>query len=374
MAAATARESAGTNGSPALLAAVRDAVGSLREYAAAHPAGSWQHTEREEIIGALDAVIRDLAVFRGRVFLAHKEDGRWRSAGDRDFVDWRSRTTGAGRGPAAGEIATAAGLDAMPDVARAVDTGALDIEHARALTRVREGASDEVKKALDSGLAADLVEHAKGKKLTAPELAREARRRAAKIDAQAAQEAFDATWRRRSVTFGKSAGGGRSGRWQLDDVGGAVVETALDAVAGPVAADDSRSREQRHADALVTLASRTLQVGTDLNGAQVRPHVALVVDEQSWAASRAHQVAVDMTTASKVDEVQGSGAAFGLLPDGRTADVDAVEESAGCARSAGPAAVPALPDVDPAELEDGTIVRWASCCVWCATVRSRASS
>ncbi|WP_418605957.1 DUF4126 family protein [Georgenia sp. SUBG003] len=186
---------------------------------------------------------------------------------------------------------------------------------------MREGASDEVKKALDSGVAADLVEHAKNKNLSAPELAKEARRRAAKIDAEAAQEAFDATWRRRSVSFGRSAGGGRSGRWQLDEVGGVLVETALDTVAGPLAAD-SRSREQRHADALVMLASRALQVGADLNGAQVRPHVALVIDEESWVASRTHLEAVDETTAAKVDETHGSGAAFGLRADGSQADVE----------------------------------------------------
>jgi len=328
----------------------------LRAQADATGARSWQHTEREEVIGGLDALIRDLTVYRGRVLLAHKEDGRWGSARDRDFVDWRARTTGAGRGSATGEIAVAAGLDAMPDVARAVDNGALNIEHARALARVREGASDEVKQALDSGGAADLVEHAKSKNLSAPELAKEARRRAARIDAEAAQQSFDATWRRRSVTFGRSAGGGRSGRWQLDDVGGVLVESALDAVVGPVAADDNRSREQRHADALVTLASRTLQVGADLNGAQVRPHVALVVDEASWAAARAHLAEVDETTAASVDEVRWSGAAFGLLPDGTTARVDEIERSAGCAVSTRPPDRPRLPDVDPAELEDGTFV------------------
>ncbi|PFG38003.1 uncharacterized protein DUF222 [Georgenia soli] len=356
MAVGTAAESEVTGGPVALLRAVRHAVGTLRAQADAAGARAWRHTEREDVIGTLDAVIRDLTVYRGRVLLAHKEDGRWGSARDRDFVDWRARTTGAGRGSASGEITVAAGLDAMPEVARAVDAGALDIEHARALARLREGASDEVKKALDSGVAADLVEHAKSKKLSAPELAKEARRRAATIDAQAAQETFDATWRRRSVTFGRSAGGGRSGRWQLDDVGGVLVETALDAVAGTVAADDSRSREQRHADALVTLASRTLQVGADLNGAQVRPHVALVVDEETWAASRAHGGKVDDATARKVDDVQGAGAAFGLLPDGTAADVRAVEDSAVCGVSGRPAGVPRLPDVEPAELEDGTIV------------------
>jgi hypothetical protein len=270
-----------------LLAAVRDAVWAPHTQADPVGARGWEVAERESAIAALDAVIQELTVYRGRVLVAHKEDGRWGSSRDRDYVDWRARMTGSGRGTAAGELAVAEGLDAMPEVARAVDTGALSIEHARALARLRADASEEVRQALDDGVTAELVERAKRKKLTAPELAKEARRHAARIDAQAAQDSYDATWRRRSVTFGKAAGGGRSGQWVLDDVGGTLVETALDAVVGPISADDDRSRAQRHADALVTLASRTLQVASDLNGAQVRPHLALVVSEETWAAAGA---------------------------------------------------------------------------------------
>ncbi|MCK6209197.1 HNH endonuclease [Georgenia sp. EYE_87] len=339
------------------LAAVRGAVGALRAQADPAQARAWEAAERESAIATLDAVIQELTVYRGRLLVAHKEDGRWGSSRDRDYVDWRARMTGSGRGTAAGELTVAEGLDAMPEVARAVDSGALSIEHAKALARLRADASEEVKQALDDGVTAELVEHAKRKKLSAPELAKEARRQAASIDAQAAQESYDATWRRRSVTFGKAAGGGRSGQWVLDDVGGTLVETALDAVVGPIAADDDRSRAQRHADALVTLASRTLQVGSDLNGAQVRPHLALVVSEDTWAAARAHQDAVDASTGSAADRVQGDGAAFGLRPDGTAASVDSVESAArSCTVLARPASVPALPDVPPAELEDGTLV------------------
>ena len=344
--------------SPAvLLADVRGAVGALRAQADPVGARAWEPAERESAIAALDVVIQELTVYRGRVLVAHKEDGRWGSSRDRDYVDWRARMTGAGRGTAAGELTVAEGLDAMPEVARAVDSGALSIEHARALARLRADASDEVKEALDDGVTAELVEHAKRKKLTAPELAKEARRHAARIDAQAAQESYDSTWRRRSVTFGRAAGGGRSGQWILDDVGGTLVETALDAVVGPIAANDDRSRAQRHADALVTLASRTLQVGSDLNGAQVRPHLALVVSEETWAAARAHRDSVEASMEGTVDRVQGAGAAFGLRSNGTAASVDSVESAArSCTGVGRPASIPALPDVAPAELEDGTIV------------------
>ncbi|MEE6297186.1 hypothetical protein, partial [Georgenia wangjunii] len=79
---------------------MRAALAGLREGAPGASAVGWARAEREEVIGSLDAVIRDVTVYRGQVLLAHKEDGAWGSSRDRDFTDWRSRTTGTGRGAA----------------------------------------------------------------------------------------------------------------------------------------------------------------------------------------------------------------------------------------------------------------------------------
>ena len=258
------------------------AVRGLTAGAPGTGAAGWEHGAREAVISGLDAAIQSLTLYRGQVLLAHKDDGRWGTALDRDFADWRARSTGAGRGPAVGELQIAEGLQAMPEVADAVAGGDLTLEHARALTRLRATASEEVKAALEAGAGADLLE--KAKSLSAPELAREAKKVAATIDAHAAQDRYDAVWRRRSVTTHRSAGG-RAGAWFLDDIGGTIVETALDAIVGKPAKDDVRTREQRRADALVTMASRVLQVGADRNGAQIRPHLALIVSEETWDAN-----------------------------------------------------------------------------------------
>jgi len=358
-------------GPASLLAGLRAAVAVLAAGAPATAAHEWGHGEREGVITALDAVIKDVTLYRGTVLLAHRQDGRWGSARDRDYADWRARTTGAGRGAALGELQVAEGLQAMPEVATAVAAGDLTLEHAKALARLRAGASDEVKKALDAGMAADLA--TKGKDLTAPELAKTAKKAAATIDARAAQDSFEATWRRRSVTTART-GGARTGAWVLDEVSGTIVATALDAVAGAPAADDDRTRAQRLADALVTMASRTLQVGSDLNGAQIRPHLALITDQETWAAARRHHHAVEDATAAAVEAVHGNGAAFGLDADGRPRTTIIVETTSaraatdgagggpgGCGRTGGtgrrPApGLPALPAVAPAELEDGTLV------------------
>lgn len=356
-----------------LLAGVRSAVRALRAVAPETDARGWPHADRESVITSLDGVIQELTLYRSKVLLAHRDDGRWGTARDRDFPDWRARTTGAGRGAAIGELQVAEGLEAMPEVDAAVAAGALTLEHAKALSRIRAGASDEVKEALANGMAAELVE--KGKKLTAPELAKAAKKVAATIDARAAQESFEATWRRRSVITGR-AGGARTGAWVVDAVSGTLIETALDAIAGAPAQDDDRTREQRRADALVTMASRTLQVGSDLNGAQIRPHIALIADEETWAAARRHREAVDAAGETAVDALHGRGAAFGLGPDGRprtAAEVEAGRAEGragdGCRLTGGARSpvrpdshvgtglpAPGLPAVAPAELEDGSVV------------------
>ncbi|WP_185972397.1 HNH endonuclease [Georgenia yuyongxinii] len=366
-----------------LLGGVRTAVARLVEGAPASGAG-WQHAERESVIAGLDAVVQSLTVYRGRLLVAHKEDGRWGTALDRDFADWRGRASGTGRGPAVGELQVAEGLQAMPEVADAVAGGELTLEHARALTRLRATGSAEVKAALEAGAAADLV--ARGKSLSAPELAREAKKVAAAIDAQAAQDSFAAVWRRRAVSTRRGAGG-RVGEWFLDDVGGTIVETALDAIVGKPAVDDDRTREQRRADALVTMAARVLRVGADRVGAQIRPHLALIVEEQTWAALLARRAAIEAADRDAVDAAAGfTGAAFGLGADGlprATATLDTASATAtgetfdttaagtldttsgraggrraGCVppRRVVLPGLPPLPNVPAAELEDGSLV------------------
>ncbi|MEE6272859.1 DUF222 domain-containing protein, partial [Georgenia sp. MJ206] len=236
-----------------------------------------------------------MTLYRGQVLLAHKEDGRWGTARDRDFTDWRSRTTGAGRGAAAGELGLAEGLDAMPGVAGAVQDGTITLEHAKTLTRLREHASPEVKDALEGDLGTELLDLAAT--VAAPELARTAKTRAAAIDAAAAQASFDAVHARRTLTMRRSAGG-RKGEFFLDDVDGTTVDTAIDAIVGKPAKDDTRTREQRRADALVTMAARVLQVGADRNGAQIRPHLSLLVTEETWTDVVRHRADLDRVLAT----------------------------------------------------------------------------
>src|SRR5699024_1056126 len=147
----------------------------------------WRCEEREAAIRDLDALVTDLTLYRGQVLRAHERAGKWGSVSDRDFADYRSRTTGTGRGAAMGEVQLAEGLEQLPALAEAVEDGRLNLEHAKALTRLHRTASSEVKEALiDGGGLDQLLQQASRGQLTAPDLGKAATSWAAQVDAEAA--------------------------------------------------------------------------------------------------------------------------------------------------------------------------------------------
>src|SRR5690625_3535943 len=185
---------------PMLASEVRAALNSCRGLldsvgSAVKAAGSWEASDRERVITDLDKLIQAASIARGKVLLAHERQGRWGSVSDRDFADWRARTTGAGRGVARGELELAKGLNELPEVAEAVEAGEVGIEHAKALTRVWHQSSPQVKKALADGEMSTLLTAAPS--LSAPQLAQRAKRRAAAIDAAQAQADHETVMRRR---------------------------------------------------------------------------------------------------------------------------------------------------------------------------------
>ncbi|HLV05246.1 MAG TPA: DUF222 domain-containing protein, partial [Actinomycetaceae bacterium] len=284
---------------------------------------------------------------------------------DRDFADYRARMTGAGRGAALGEQRLAQGVEELPALAEAVQQGALCLEHATTVTRWHKTASREVRDALDGGGLEELVAKATGRGWSAPELGTAARAWAAQVDAEAAQRVFDAAHRRRAVRMRKQAGG-VVGEFFLDPVAGEQLRTALEAVAGRPGADDERTREQRMADALGTMAARTLQVGADRIGAQVRPHICLLVTEQTWTGILARR----HTTEPHPDAPSTAGpdgpstacpdGASAACPDGSSpgslhAPSATGPDGASATGPGGSSRVP-WPDVAAGQLEDGTIV------------------
>ena len=109
---------------PADLArAVAAAVRGLFSGADPGLAGQWHDEDRVVVLGELDRVSELVGVYRGRVLAAHQAQGRWARDGDRSFEAWRGRTSRQGSGAARSEVELADGLSALPDAAKAVETG-----------------------------------------------------------------------------------------------------------------------------------------------------------------------------------------------------------------------------------------------------------
>jgi hypothetical protein len=70
---------------------------------------------------------------------------------------------------------------------------------------------------------------------------------------------------------------------RLDAEGGATLQTALNAVSGPPAADDKRTPKQRRADAAVELARRQLDQGDLPEVGGQRPHLSVIVEAATLA-------------------------------------------------------------------------------------------
>jgi uncharacterized protein DUF222/HNH endonuclease len=83
-------------------------------------------------------------------------------------------------------------------------------------------------------------------------------------------------WRARRLTLSRTADGAVAIDGRLDPVGGEAVLTALAPLAAPTAGD-TRTPEQRRADALVTLSTKALDDGRLPEVGGVRPHVTVVV-------------------------------------------------------------------------------------------------
>ena len=271
-------------GTPPILA--EEVLGSMQRLMGAAPsvhAESWPWEERAEAIAVLDRVSELIGVYRSALLSAHKEDGRWARRGDRSFEGYRGRTAHTGWGEARREMEVADGLRELPQAARAVEQGDVGLAHAGVLGRLHARASEPVRKALTEGGADELLEQARG--MDAGTFAKRAQAWAAARDAAAVERSHAQARAARYCRVQEREGGTRVEAF-LDVVAGATVRTALEALTPVPAAGDERTSDQRRADALTTMAARVVDRGADKIGAQIRPHLSLLVPAETWAEMR----------------------------------------------------------------------------------------
>lgn len=199
--------------------------------------------------------------------------------GERDFTAWRATTSREGRGQAEAQGRLARTLSNLPQMRAAVNDGELTLGHAEALAQTLDRA-DERTRGRMAGTIETLIDA--GRELPVPVFRRRLQAAAAALAVDSADRGFGAVRARRHLRLVPRAGG-LAIEGFLDPVAGATLRTALDAVTPVPSAGDERSGEQRSADALVLLADRALGVGVDKAGAQVRPHLSVLVPVDTWA-------------------------------------------------------------------------------------------
>lgn len=280
----------------ALAQAVVTAVEALLASGDATWAPGWPWAERAAIIASLDRTSELVGVYRARLLAAHKDDGQWVSSGDRTFENHRARVARTPVGMARAETELGQGLADMPAAAKAVQRGQVGLAHVRVLTRLRAESSETVRRALDAGGTEELL--ALAEDLDVATFTRRAKAWAAGQDTDAAEASFQQVCARRYARLTDRDGGTQIDAF-VDPVIGASLRTALEALTPVPSADDTRTPGQRAADALATMAARILDSGADKIGAQIRPHISLVVSADTWTAVRSRRAAEPDATSRK---------------------------------------------------------------------------
>jgi hypothetical protein len=333
-------------------ALLREALGRI---SAAVDAGlEWSDEARCDVLAQLDRIGGMTATARGRWLRAVREAETVQGPGDPSFEAALSRRSRSGVGAAKREVRQAEALGAMDDLAGAVDDGAVPVGHLDPVARALESASPEVRALLTSPrMQQRLIDLAR--RLDAPAFAR----RVAAIVAEASpgrlQRDHDTQRRSRYLRLSDGPDGTRvSGL--LDRISGHTLRLALEATGNRPGAE--REPEQACADALVDLANAVLGSPETAPGASVRPHVSLILREETLAALRRHETEVAAReaaergarrrTGERSAAGSRSGASSSVRPDG---EERAVGGDGGLA--AGLDDCSAFP---AATLEDGTVV------------------
>lgn len=198
--------------------------------------------------------------------------------GERSFAAWRARTTREGRSSAENQLKLARVLDDVPGLREAVTDGTATPGHAEAVAQVY-GKSSEATRDRLVHLAQEIVDGARD--VPVPTFRRQLEAKQAALEAEEMDHSYEASRARRYLRLSNRQGGVVIEGF-LDVASGATLRAALEAVTPVPSVDDDRTSEQRSADALLLLAGRALTTGFDKVGAQVRPHLSVLVREDTW--------------------------------------------------------------------------------------------
>ncbi|MCR6688998.1 DUF222 domain-containing protein [Cellulomonas sp.] len=219
-------------------------------------AAGWDGRVRARVLRVLDALPGVVEALRAPVLVAAQRAAAV-AGGERGFVDVRARLTGASRWQAAGQVAAAGALAALPVVREAVAGGVVPVGHVQVLARAWQDAGAGLTAAWGTTAGQEkVVELARG--VDAREFSRSLAALAAQDDPDGVEDRREAARRARFLTL-SHAPDGTFLRGRLDPVAGQVLARALEATGHRPDAD--RTGDQARADALTALAQHTLTAG-----------------------------------------------------------------------------------------------------------------
>ena len=194
---------------------------------------------------------------------------------------------------AAGRVAVARELEDLPLATEAFAAGDISYAHAAMISRTSAKLGDK----MESNAETILVTAAR--ELDLARLRMVTIRLQHFMDPDSVREEANESHELRFLHLSQTLDGVFYINGRLDSEGGAILQTALNALSGPPTPDDRRSPKQRRADSLVELARQKLESGTLPEVGGQKPHLTVTVS-MATLANQPGSPAADLEWASPI--------------------------------------------------------------------------
>ena len=229
-----------------------------------------------ELPVAVEQHSRVVEAARARALSAVEADGTWALNPQRSVRGWYAETAGLTPAQAGRHIARSRVLrEHLPGFGAELAAGRVPVAAVDALAATLKGSPARTEALADEVAGESFLADA-ATRLSAGDFRTLTAQWAATVDPEAQERAWRESIERQEVTLAATLGGWHLAGWLAHETG-LVLKTAMDAVIGRPAAEDSRSRAQHNAAALETLARRLLDSGSARSGARIRPHLMVHV-------------------------------------------------------------------------------------------------
>ena len=198
-------------------------------------------------------------------------------------VSWLRHRCRLSSGNAAEKVTLARRLAELPGTDAALTSGVIDYQHAALIARTAD------KVGADNVLAGENTLLVAARQMDAGAFAAQTRFFQHCIDADGTLADANQDHEKRRLHLSQSLGGIFFLDGLLDAEGGAMLQSALRALSGPLP-EDNRTPAQRRADALVELARRQLDGGGLPQAGGQKPHLTVLLTEETLKGAAAGEV------------------------------------------------------------------------------------